>query len=273
MDLKKRPPTNNLGLGESLGVDEYLIMKSNLPRQVEISHRFKLDWQWQFRLDKIDETGNIVLPMWAEGPDDQFSNRWVSMQDDGNLVVQSDVQWAKWESNTGSPQNAGSSLILGGDGNAAIIRKNGTIAWQTNTAELVPIFKKDRLQFNEQLSAEQCLVSPNGNHKFIAQKDGNLVVYGPSGVKWASGTQSRYRDRDGYRMILGDDDNLCWYQMGGGLRWNSDTRRRKKGGRGALIMRDDGLLVLKSDNTIIWCQDRSKIQPFEPLEVRLHLTK
>ena len=76
-----------------------------------------------------------------------------------------------------------------------------------------------------------------------------------------------YRERDGYGMVLGEDDELCWYQIGGGLRWNSETRRRKKGGRGALIIQNDGLLVLRSDNTIIWCYDRSRIQPHEPLDV------
>ena len=183
----KCAPTNKLGPNESLGVDEYLIAKSNEPGQQELSYRFKLDWQWQFRLDKIDEAGNIVRQMWAEGPNDRFSNRYVTMQVDGNLLVQS-VHWAKWASNTASAENAGSSLILKENGNAVIVRKDGSTVWQTNTSELLPPSQKDRLRFSEQLDADQSLVSPNGKFKFTAQKDCNLVVYGPSGVKWASST-------------------------------------------------------------------------------------
>ncbi|KAI0906041.1 hypothetical protein F4823DRAFT_608620 [Ustulina deusta] len=226
---KRRPISNKLGPGDRLGVDEYLIVKSTVPGTTNISFRFKLDERWQFRLDKIDEKSAVIRALWAEGPDDRFSNDHVTMQKDGNLVVQSSIWHTKWESHTASNENAGSSLVLREDGNAVILRPDGTIAWQTNTMQLLPISEKNKLKYGEQLEADQNLWSPDGKYRFCPQKDNNLVTYGPGGVKWSSNTAWRnWRgDREGDRMIVGDDDNLNWFLKGGGCRWNTDTRRRK----------------------------------------------
>ncbi|KAI9170707.1 CHAP domain-containing protein [Paramyrothecium foliicola] len=124
----------------------------------------------------------------------------------------------------------------------------------------------DRLQVGGQLDGGQSLTSQNGRFNFAAQKDGKLVIYGPEGVKWASGTQDSQSALEGYRMTLGEDDNLHWFKPGGGLRWSCNTKRREQGGKGALIMRDDGLLTLKSDNVIIGSNDGSKVGSHEPVE-------
>lgn len=50
------------------------------------------------------------------------------------------------------------------------------------------------------------------------QTDGNLVVYGPSGPRWASSTYA-----PGAELSLQNDGNLVVYAMDGTMAWQSNT--------------------------------------------------
>lgn len=95
----------------------------------------------------------------------------------------------------------------------------------------------DRLSPNETLQPGQHIVSRNGQYLFVMQGDGNAVVYGPSGARWATGT--------GYLgaafIAMQGDGNLVVYSASGAAAWASGT-----GGVSGpqLLMQDDGNLVM-----------------------------
>lgn len=82
--------------------------------------------------------------------------------------------------------------------------------------------------------------SPDGQYRFIHQTDGNLVIYGPSGVVWAASTNGPTTG-----LCMQGDGNLVLYN-GGTARWASNT-----GGGSAtyLQMQSDGNLVLFTSPT------------------------
>ena len=57
MKSKKCALINKLAPNVSSYVEEYLIDKSNEAGQQDLLYGFRLNWQWQFRLDKIDKIG------------------------------------------------------------------------------------------------------------------------------------------------------------------------------------------------------------------------
>ena len=74
-----------------------------------------------------------------------------------------------------------------------------------------------------------------GAYRFTMQADGNAVVYGPSGARWATNTSGH----PGARLVFQTDQNIVVY-LGTKPLWASNTR-----GSGAtrLVMQADGNLV------------------------------
>jgi L,D-peptidoglycan transpeptidase YkuD (ErfK/YbiS/YcfS/YnhG family) len=87
-----------------------------------------------------------------------------------------------------------------------------------------------------QLTSGQQLVSANGRYRVVMQGDGNLVVYGPAGPDWASGTGVR-----GTRLVMQGDGNLVGYGPDGRAVWHTSTGTNP-GAR--VVMQDDGNLVV-----------------------------
>lgn len=68
------------------------------------------------------------------------------------------------------------------------------------------------------LQAGQHLVSPSGSWSLAMQGDGNLVLYGPTGSRWQSGTAGRHATR----LAMQADGNLVLYTAGGTSVWQAN---------------------------------------------------
>jgi hypothetical protein len=103
----------------------------------------------------------------------------------------------------------------------------------------------DLLQSNEQLNADERLVSANGVDSFVMQGDGNAVVYdGNNSPLWFTRTSTA-----GSRMVMQGDGNLVLYSPSNVALWNSAT----SGHDGAYaIMQGDGNLVIYWNGIALW---------------------
>ncbi len=93
------------------------------------------------------------------------------------------------------------------------------------------------LTAGERLYPDSEIRSPSGNYALRYQRDGNLVLYGPHGVVWAT-------DTDGYGGLhceMQPDGNFVVYHANGAEPWESNTA----GIPGAeLRVQDDGFVVI-----------------------------
>ncbi|KAH6891495.1 hypothetical protein B0T10DRAFT_595744 [Thelonectria olida] len=253
-------PKNTLNPGEWLKAGEYLVAAGG-------KLRFALQGDGNFVVAQLNRA------LWASntyGTDSK--NLRAAMMLNGNLELQQvavdgSVSSVRWSTDTASKApsdgRAGASLVLQEDGNAVIRAADGkTIIWQTGKKAQWPPSQKDRLQVGEVLWPDDRLASPNGRFALVFQGDGNFVLYDVSRPIWAINTDFSTRPLS---VTLGEDDNLVvdrtWNV------WQTGTRRRLKGGRGQLIVRDDGAVVLISDGTIIWSTNASLVQPYEPVDL------
>lgn len=249
-------PLSTLGSGQSLVQGEYLssFYDSN---QLE-ENRLVLQSDGNFVIYHLSNGGQSSQAVWASE-----TNGWAvraTMQADGNLVLLHSTGICSWATGTNNTSNEGASLILQDNGNAVICAKNGRNVWETGTRRLMPISQRDRLQVGDILLPGQELQSPNGKYKITLQTDTNFVLYEGTRPTWAIGISPG----DVNRVEMQEDDNLVVYRSSV---WATHTQRRAGGGRGALIMRDDGIAVVISDETIIWATDPSLVQQYEPVDV------
>ncbi|HZH75013.1 MAG TPA: D-alanyl-D-alanine carboxypeptidase family protein, partial [Archangium sp.] len=88
------------------------------------------------------------------------------------------------------------------------------------------------------------LVSNNGLYRLVLQNDGNLVLYGPDGVRWTPGAPST-----GNQLVL-QDGNLVLYDTSGKFIWQSGSG----GNIGAwLALQHDGnLVVYSASGKVLW---------------------
>ncbi len=93
------------------------------------------------------------------------------------------------------------------------------------------------LSAGERLYPDTEIRSPNGAFALRYQADGNLVLYGPSGAVWASGTGGL----GGLHCEMQPDGNFVIYHASGAAPWESSTA----GLPGAeLRVQDDGYIVI-----------------------------
>lgn len=94
------------------------------------------------------------------------------------------------------------------------------------------------------LKAGESRRSPDGRYRLVFQDDGNLVLYGPSGAVWSSGTWGSGADR----AVLQGDGNLVLY-AGRIAVWATGT----DGHRGAVLaVQSDGNVVLYAAAGAVW---------------------
>lgn len=248
-------PLTTLDSGQSIVQGEYLSSFHD-SNQLE-ENRLVLQSDGNFVIYHLSNGGQSSQAVWATG-----TNGWAvraTMQADGNLVLLHPIGVCGWATGTNNTSKEGASLILQDNGNAVICAKNGRIFWETRTRRLM-LSQRDRLQVGEILLPGQELQSLNGKYKFALQADTNFVLYEGTRPTWAIGISPG----DVNRVEMQEDDNLVVY---GSSVWATDTQRRASGGKGALIMRDDGIAVVISDETIIWATDPSLVQQYEPVDV------
>lgn len=99
------------------------------------------------------------------------------------------------------------------------------------------------LNSGEQLARGQQLVSADGRYRFILQTDGNLVLYGPTGVVWAL-------DRfDITKLVMQADGNLVAYRSDNTAAWSSGTRFS---GTHVLDLGNNGNLRVVTNGVEVW---------------------
>jgi len=119
------------------------------------------------------------------------------------------------------------------------------------------------LENNASLNVNERIVSPNGKYKFILQRDGNAVVYGPNGATWATGTSNQpsakiMMQSDGNLVIYNSQNNALWACCLGRadgaktlLKGKHPNHNYSKPFR--LVMQDDGNLVIYDrQNIAFW---------------------
>lgn len=95
------------------------------------------------------------------------------------------------------------------------------------------------------LTAGQQIFSPNGNYRLTMQGDGNLVLYGPAGAIWATGTLVA-----GSSASFQADGNLVVYSGSGAVLWASNTSGNHCS---YLQVRDNGkAVIVASGEVTIW---------------------
>jgi hypothetical protein len=69
------------------------------------------------------------------------------------------------------------------------------------------------------MNTNQGLTSPDRRYRLTMQGDGNLVLYGPAGPSWATGTASPYA----YTVVQGDGNIVTYDRTDGSVLWTSST--------------------------------------------------
>jgi len=189
----------------------------------------------------IQRDGSLTLfanfsNVWSTGPLGTGVDRLV-MQADGNLVLYNTANQALWSSNTQG--NPGARLALQTDGNVVVYSTSNAALWATYT-----LHNPDHLSYvnttlnTGQLYPGQSINTADRRFKLVLQADGNLVLYSPTKVLWATGTDSKQVSLLGMQ----GDGNLVLYDQSYRSLWSSQTA-----GYGPLlrlVVQQDGNLVL-----------------------------
>lgn len=118
----------------------------------------------------------------------------------------------------------------------------------------------DTLSAGQTLTVGQSLVATSGGYRAVVQGDGNVVVYGPRGAAWSSGTRG-----DAGVLAMQGDGNLVVYTAST-ARWSTGTF----GADARLVMQGDGNLVVYVGSRAAWSSFTGLIpvRPAGPAELR-----
>lgn len=183
--------------------------------------------------------GNVVMygpqgPIWSTNTYGKSTSRLV-MQTDGNLVLYGHDGAPLWHSDTAI--RTGARLAIQDDGNVVLYDAGNAPRWWISD----PYPKTGEMGPNVELLRGQGIRSPSGQFLLIHQDDGNVVMYGPQGPIWATGTQSL----DSARFVMQSDGNLVLYTTSWEPIWNSGTQT-VPGAK--LAIQDDGNVVIYDIN-------------------------
>ena len=92
------------------------------------------------------------------------------------------------------------------------------------------------LGVGQSLTINQGIYSPDGRYATIMQSDGNLVTYGPGGVRWNTGTAGK----GGVLVAFQGDGNVVMYTSSFKAVWASNSRSSRAG---QLVTQNDGNFV------------------------------
>lgn len=102
----------------------------------------------------------------------------------------------------------------------------------------------DTLGTGETLFVDQSKTSQDGRFRLTVQQDGNLVLYGPAGPAWATGTAG-----SNARLVMQHDGNLVLYRGDGAVLWATN----RWGSNARLVVQNDGnLVVYNGSGGVIW---------------------
>lgn len=192
--------------------------------------------------------------LWNSETANRYDKTKLIMQHDGNLMLLGPADTYVWSSN--SVYNPGAYLTLQDDGNLVIYDLDRRAIWHTNT--WVPLVGNNGLAPGEMLSRGYKKTSNNGRYVLtmqedfncvlyimgngplwntwdasnrgggglpvthvIMQQDGNFVAYNADSASWDSGTWGH----PGSVLVVQDDGNMVVYAPGGNAVWNSHTNQ------------------------------------------------
>lgn len=104
------------------------------------------------------------------------------------------------------------------------------------------------------LLENQPVASCDGRTSLVMQGDGNLVLYGPDGARWNSGTHGN----PGATASFQGDGNLVVYSAWGTPLWHAGTHGNPDA---RLSVRDDGDLQVRDRNTVLWRSNSGGLPP------------
>lgn len=187
---------------------------------------------------RLKADGNFVVAragviVWSTGTGGTRADR-VLLRRDGNLVVESDhILWGSRTTSTGVDR-----VVLRNDG--ALVASDGTrAAWSSTSGYVGDSLTATR----STLRRGGALISRNGAYRAVVQRDGNFVLYGPTGAIWSSRTAGT----DASRVTVQGDHNVVLY--GAQAVWNLGTNQT---GADRLVVQDDGNLVLYDGARAVW---------------------
>jgi hypothetical protein len=114
----------------------------------------------------------------------------------------------------------------------------------------------DTLGTGETLYVDQSRTSQDGRYRLTVQQDGNLVLYGPTGAVWATGTGG-----SNARLVMQHDGNLVLYNGGGGVMWC--TNRYGSNAR-LVVQNDSNLVVYDGSGNVLWARVNDPNGPKPP---------
>jgi len=197
--------------------------------------------------------GNFVVYMgskalWASNTSGSGANVAI-LQGDQNFVLYAGST-APWATATNSKGTGEVFVLMQDDGNLVMYDSQNKAIWATNTTQTEEKKHSDTLKENEQLKANESIVSANGVYTAIMQGDGNFVIYKQGGGPiWASNTSG-----SGALVILQGDHNLVVYQ-GSSPKWASDTGGKGSGTVRLLMQNDANLVIYDGWNQPIWASN------------------
>ncbi|SDI97803.1 D-mannose binding lectin [Frankineae bacterium MT45] len=182
-------------------------------------------------------------PVWSAGPDYNWPSTagQLTMQTDGNLVLYSSpghVAWSTHTAGTGTENR----FVVQDDGNLVVYTKANRAVWSSGS-------RRAALGAGMTLSSGGSLRSqepgPNPAASLVMQRDGNLVMYYGTAVRWSSGTHVL-----GSRLVLQRDGNLVIYTPGNVAAWSSGTAGSGPGTY--LLLGGVADLQLSTGGRVVW---------------------
>lgn len=104
----------------------------------------------------------------------------------------------------------------------------------------------DTFTADQALTPGQSRTSADGRYRLLYQRDGNLVLYGPAGPRWASHTLGRSLGR----VLMQTDGNCVLYDGDGKPRWATGTVGHP--GARLLVQNDGNVVVYSASGKALW---------------------
>lgn len=173
---------------------------------------------------------------------------YLEMSADGDLALVSERSGQVWHSNTGG--NPGAYAVLQDDRNFVVYSSAGKPLWASgttcNTMTNMDDFSGPQAA---SLSRGQFMQSPNRKYRLALQSDGNLVLYGPTGVLMNVGTTH------GQELQMSIPGNVSLVS-GNSVLWQTNTEYVHPTNLTApetrFVLQDDGNLVAYRWNGRSW---------------------
>ncbi|NQX03847.1 hypothetical protein HQQ82_03435 [Rathayibacter sp. VKM Ac-2856] len=181
---------------------------------------------------EMQRDGNLVGygpngVLWSTGT--RGVDNTLQISSDGELVIHDENDTEVWIADS---EAVADSATLEDNGVLTVRDVNDRPLWDSQTA-----LPGSALYSPNLLSADGLLRSDDGRYRVVMQGDGNVVVYGPAGAVWSSGTSgtgsSLRFGKDGVLQIVAGDGAVTW------------TAVPAAGGVGPfhLVMQSDGNIV------------------------------